>query len=239
VVKLPSLPVENPKGSPGLKSVVDGFIYLGWHRILLVSFLADIIAMIAGMPRALFPEMAHVSFHGPVEGGMEFALLNVGIAAGAVVGGLFSGWISRVKRHGLAVINCVLVWGLAICGVGVGVMLATWWPLPMLVFCVTMLIVAGAADMASAAFRQSILLAAADDAVRGRLQGVFIVVVVGGPRIADVLHGLVAEPLGAAWTTLGGGLVVILLTCLLAVLVPQFLRYRAGGQPQNDDGVGQ
>ncbi|MDR1768137.1 MAG: MFS transporter, partial [Propionibacteriaceae bacterium] len=61
VVKLPPIPVENAKGSPGLRSVIDGFAYLKWHRILLVSFLADLIAMTAGMPRALFPEIAHIS----------------------------------------------------------------------------------------------------------------------------------------------------------------------------------
>jgi hypothetical protein len=106
---------------------------------------------------------------------------------------------------------------------------------PMLVFALAMLIVAGAADMASAAFRQSILLAAADDTVRGRLQGVFIVVVVGGPRIADVLHGYAAGLFGTAWTTLGGGVLVILLTLIVAKAVPEFVNYRI--DPESSSGA--
>ena len=58
-----------------------------------------------------------------------------------------------------------------------------------LVAALLMLVVGGAADMASSAFRNAMIMTAATDEVRGRLQGVFIVVVAGGPRIADVVHG--------------------------------------------------
>ncbi|MDR1711948.1 MAG: MFS transporter [Propionibacteriaceae bacterium] len=230
VIKLPALPVLNRQGSPGLKSVVEGIKYLSWHKILLVSFLVDIIAMIFGMPRALFPEMAHVTFGGPVSGGMELGLLNVGLGVGAVLGGLFSGWVSRIRRQGIAVIACVLCWGAAMAAMGVAVELARIWVLAMLIAAFAALVVGGAADMASAAFRQAILLSAADDSVRGRLQGVFIVVVVGGPRIADVLHGYASTLFGPAWTTLGGGLLVIVLTLLVAWLIPQFTRYQVAPQ---------
>ena len=52
-----------------------------------MSFVVDLIAMIFGMPRALFPEIAHQSFGGPVEGGLVLALLAAAIPAGAVTGG--------------------------------------------------------------------------------------------------------------------------------------------------------
>ncbi len=96
----------------------------------------------------------------------------------------------------------------------------------MLVVAVLMLVIGGAADMASAAFRTSMLQSAASDSVRGRLQGVFTVVVVGGPRIADVAHGAVAVSLGAGATAAGGGLLVILATVAAAVAFPAFIRYR-------------
>jgi hypothetical protein len=89
-----------------------------------------------------------------------------------------------------------------------------------------MLVIGGAADMASAAFRSSMLMSAASDDVRGRLQGVFTVVVVGGPRIADVVHGAVAVSVGAAATAAGGGLLVVVLTVVAAVAFPAFIRYR-------------
>jgi MFS family permease len=83
VVKLPSLRVESPGGPAGWRSVVDGFRYLRGHPILLTSFLVDIIAMVFGMPRALFPEIAHLDFGGPESGGLAFALLFAAIPAGS------------------------------------------------------------------------------------------------------------------------------------------------------------
>jgi hypothetical protein len=124
------------------------------------------------------------------------------------------------------VLGSVVAWGLAIVVVGVAFGFAPLAPAAMLTLAVVGLIVGGAADMASAAFRQSILLAAADDSVRGRLQGVFIVVVVGGPRLADVLHGAASEWAGPAWTTAGGGLLVVLFTLVVAGLSPRFRSFR-------------
>ena len=234
VLALPALPIEGTTGSLGLSAVLDGLKYLRGHPVLMMSFVVDIIAMVFGMPRALFPEIAHLDFGGPEGGGFVFALLFAGIPLGAVLGGVFSGWVSRVERHGLAVIASILVWGAAMLGFGLAVGLADRWRLPMLAVAVLMLVVGGAADMASAAFRVSMLQSAASDDVRGRLQGVFTVVVVGGPRIADVAHGAVAVSIGAAATAAGGGLLVIVGTVLAVVAFPAFIRYRvvaASGRP--------
>ncbi len=226
VWRLPRLPVDNPRGGPGLRAVWDGLVHLSAHRILLVSFVVDIIAMVFGMPRALFPQMAHESFGGPAGGGLAFALLFAGIPAGAVLGGVFGGWVSRVKREGLAIMGAIAVWGAAMAVLGVAVGLAPMATGLMLGVALAMLIVGGAADMASAAFRQSLLLGATDDAVRGRLQGVFIVVVAGGPRIADIVHGAAAEVAGTAVATTGGGVLVLVGIALVAVLYPRFHRFR-------------
>jgi len=230
VVRLPALRVEGASGRPpGLRSVIEGIAYLRNHPVLLMSFLVDIIAMVFGMPRALFPEIAHESFSGPQEGGWAFALLFAGIPAGAVIGGVFSGWVSRITSQGKAVVWCIVVWGLAMVGFGVAVAVADHAPRAavwMLSASVVMLIVGGAADMASAAFRQSILQSSAADEVRGRLQGIFIVVVAGGPRIADVAHGATAAMVGTAAAAAGGGVLVVVLTVAAVLAVPVFWRYR-------------
>jgi MFS family permease len=230
VLRLPPLRVEGAGGRPpGLRSVIEGIGYLRGHPVLLMSFVVDIIAMVFGMPRALFPEIAHESFSGPEEGGLAFALLFAGIPAGAVIGGVFSGWVSRIDAQGKAVIWCIVVWGLAMVGFGVAVGVADHVPDAaawMLGASVVMLIVGGAADMASAAFRQSILQASAADEVRGRLQGIFIVVVAGGPRIADVAHGATAALVGTAVAAAGGGVLVVVLTAAASIAVPVFWRYR-------------
>ena len=226
VVRLPPLPILGVTVTPGIGAVVDGFRYLRTQPVLMMSFVVDIIAMVFGMPRALFPELADVAFSGPNEGGVAFALLFAAIPAGAVVGGVLSGWVSRVERQGLAVIVSILVWGVAMVGFGVAAMLAPHAPVLFLTVAVLMLAVGGAADMASAAFRTSMLQAAADDALRGRLQGIFIVVVAGGPRVADVLHGATAAVTGAAVAAAGGGVLVLIGTVLAALAVPAFVRYR-------------
>lgn len=228
VVRLPRLPVEGVTVNPGLRSVIDGFVYLKGQPVLLMSFVVDLIAMVFGMPRALFPEMAHIDFGGPADGGLVFALLFAAIPTGSALGGLFSGWISRVSRQGLAVVWCIVVWGVAIAAFGTAVGLAGRWPGPMLVVALLALAVGGGADVASAAIRSSMLQTAADDSVRGRLQGVFTVVVAGGPRMADTLHGIVAAAAGTAATAAGGGVLVVIGVVIAALVVPSFVRYRVG-----------
>jgi MFS family permease len=227
VVGLPSLPVlDGATGVPGIRSVIDGFVYLRTQPVLLMSFVVDLVAMVFGMPRALFPEIAHLGFDGPDEGGIVFALLFAAIPVGAVLGGVFSGWVSRIERQGLAVVVCILVWGAAMTGFGVAVGLASRFQTSMLVVALLMLVIGGAADMASAAFRSSMLQSAADDAMRGRLQGVFIVVVAGGPRIADTLHGAAAATVGTAAAAAGGGVLVVVGVVIASLAVPSFVRYR-------------
>ena len=94
-------------------------------------------------------------------------------------------------------------------GFGLATALAGTWPDAMLAAAVLMLMVGGAADMTSAAFRMSMLQSAATDAMRGRLQGIFIVVVAGGPRVADVAHGASAAMVGTAAAAAGGGVLVV------------------------------
>ncbi len=227
VLRLPSLKVLDAAASvPGIRAVIDGFVYLRTQPVLLMSFVVDLIAMVFGMPRALFPEIAHLDFNGPDEGGLVFALLFAAIPAGAVIGGVFSGWVSRIERQGRAVIVCILVWGLSMTGFGIAVALADRWMTTMLVVALAMLVIGGAADMASAAFRSSMLQSAADDAMRGRLQGVFIVVVAGGPRIADTLHGATAAAVGTAAAAAGGGVLVVVGVVVASLAVPSFVRYR-------------
>lgn len=226
VVGLPTLIPAGEPQAPGWRSVIHGLVYLAGHKILLMSFVVDLIAMIFGLPRALFPQIAHESFGSQMDGGLAFGILYAAIPLGSALGGIFSGWVSRIRRHGLAVILSIVAWGLSMTGFGIAVHFATGAPDHWLWIGALFLVLGGAADMASAAFRQTMLLTAATDEVRGRLQGVFFVVVSGGPRIADVAHGAAAVYIGTAAATGGGGVLVVLLVLACAVLVPAFTRYR-------------
>lgn len=219
---LPPVPPIGEVQRPDARAVLDGFRYLAGQKILLASFVVDIIAMVAGMPRALFPEIANESFHGD---GLALGLLFAGISIGAVVGGVFSGWLPRVQRQGLTVVICIAVWGLAMAGFGI-VVAASDGTRTFLWIAVGLLALGGAADMFSAALRNTMLQHVATDEMRGRLQGVFIVVVAGGPRLGDAAHGAAAAMVGAAAAAAGGGVIVIVGMVIAAIAFPAFIRYR-------------
>jgi MFS family permease len=221
----------------GFAAVFEGFRYLAGNTIVLMSFVVDLIAMILGMPRALFPQIAHQSFGGPLEGGTTIALLAAAMAVGAVAGGVFSGWLPRIRRQGLVVVVAIVIWGLAMVGFGAATGFAHGRVGPMLWAALALLAIGGAADMASAAFRSTILQEAASDELRGRLQGVFTVVVAGGPRLADTVHGAAAAVVGTTAAAAGGGALVVIGVVIAAIAVPAFVRYRVDRPraPQRSD----
>ncbi|MGW1543517.1 MFS transporter [Streptomyces sp. NPDC002309] len=218
VLRLPALPPLAAVAGrrAGLREVVAGFRYIALHKVLLLSFLADIVAMVLGMPRALFPQLAAETY-APWGEGLALGLLFAAIPVGAVAGGLFSGTFSGVRWHGWMVIGAVVAWGLAVAGFGLSTSL---W------VAVAFLAAAGVADMVSMVFRGAILLSAATDEMRGRMQGVFTVVVAGGPRLADVLHGTAGSAFGARTAVVGGGVLVVVVMLALAAAVPDLRRYR-------------
>ena len=120
--------------------------------------------------------------------GSALGLLFAAIPIGMVVAGLLSGWLHRVTRQGVAVTVAICVWGI---GVALFGLTHSLW------FAVLFLAVAGAGDLVSSVFRSSMLQTVATDEMRGRMQGVFIVVVAGGPRIADLWHGPAAAAFGS------------------------------------------
>ncbi|WP_428986014.1 MFS transporter [Streptomyces pyxinicus] len=217
VYRLPALPpLGDSARRAGLREIGEGFRYLLLRKVLLLSFLADIVAMVFGMPRALFPQLAAETY-GSWGEGLALGLLFAGIPVGAVLGGLCSGVFSRARRHGWMVIGSVVGWGAAIAGFGLS---GNLW------VALAFLAVAGVADMVSMVFRGAILLSAATDEMRGRMQGVFTVVVAGGPRLADVLHGTAGSVFGPRAAVAGGGALVVLVMLVLTLAVPALRRYR-------------
>ena len=222
-LRLPPLPPIGHTTAPGLRSVVDGLAFIATRPVLLLSFAVDIVAMVLAMPRALFPETAAgLGSRGAV------GWLYAAIAIGAVLAGLSSGWIGRVGRQGVALVGAVVVWGLAVAAAGL---------VPALWLMVALLAVAGAADLVSAVYRQTILQTYAPDEMRGRMQGVFIVVVAGGPRLGDLRAGAMAAAFGVTVAWVGGALAAVALVGL-ALLVPALRRYDANApQPAGPDPV--
>ncbi len=215
VAGLPSMPPAGGGRRAGTASVLEGLAFLRTRQVLLMTFVVDLVAMVFAMPRALFPALADEVFGG---GAQTAGMLYSALAAGALVGALFSGWFGRVHRHGVAVLAAIGAWGLSITLFGLTDVL--WLGL----LC---LAAAGVSDMVSAVFRTAILQAAAPDEMRGRLGGVFIVVVAGGPRLGDGRAGGGAELVGLQGSVVGGGLAVLGITAAVAAGATRFRAYDA------------
>ena len=214
VVRLPQLLPEGGGRKASAASVAEGLRFLRTQPVVTMTFVVDLVAMIFGMPRALFPALAVHRFGG---GARTVGFLYAALAAGGLLGTVFGGWFSRIQRQGVAVLVAVAAWGAAVVGFGLLHALG-----PALV----LLAVSGAADAISAVFRSVILLTATPDAMRGRLQGVFIVVVSGGPRLGDLESGAASAVFSLPGAVVSGGIAVLVGVAALAAAVPSFRRYR-------------
>jgi MFS family permease len=211
-LRLPPLPPdENASTSLGLRSIAEGLRFIATSPVVIMSFLVDIAAMVLAMPRALFPAVADDRFSGNV------GPLYASIAIGSVVAGLSSGWIGRVKRQGRALTFAVIAWGASVALAGLAQQL---W------LVVALLAVGGAADLISAVYRQTILQTYAPDEMRGRMQGVFIAVVAGGPRLGDLRAGATAAASTTTISWVGGGIACAAVVLVGGMLVRPFWRYR-------------
>lgn len=223
-VRLPALPPGDGARRAGLASVVEGLRFLGGRSVLWMSFLLDINAMLFASPRALFPELAEGRYGG---GAGTASLLYAAVAAGAVLATLFGGAIARVHRQALGVIVSIAVWGVAI--TLLGLVSSLWLGLALLAL-------AGAADTVSAVYRSTILQVTTPSGMQGRLQGVYIVVVAGGPRLGDLRSGAVANVSTPAVSLVTGGIACLVGLVALACAAPAFARYdaRAAAEHQPD-----
>ncbi|MFK3729228.1 MFS transporter [Streptomyces sp. NPDC088090] len=211
--RLPSMPPERTGAKRA--SVLDGLRFLGTRPNLRATFVSDLFAMILAQPKALFPAVAVLWFGGDAK---TTGLLVAAPAFGALLGGVVSGWQGRIRHHGQAILVSVAAWGLAIAAFGLSRNL--WVGL----LC---LAAAGYADTSSMIFRNTMMQVAAPDEMRGRLQGVFIVVVAGGPRLGDFVAGSVADLSSPGVAITGGGLLCVLAVGVFALYARGFRRYDA------------
>ena len=214
---LPKMEPERREDAPrGWAAVTEGFRFLKGRPVIQSTFTVDIIAMVFGMPRALFPILAATQFG---RGAEVVGLLFAAPAVGALAGALTAGWVGGVRRQGAAVLWAVVLWGAGIAAFG---LVGDHLPLAL-----ALLAFAGAADVVSAVFRGTILQVSVPDALRGRMGAIHTLVVTGGPRLGDLEAGLVAQAFSPAASVISGGVLCILGTAALAVLVPAFRRYDA------------
>ena len=213
----------------GLHSVLEGLRYLATRPNVRTSFLVDLIAMITAMPRVLYPAVGVLFLGG---GATTTGILNAAFAVGAVLAGLMSGRLVQIRMQGRVIVMAIIAYGLSVALFGV-VLTATGNTSPTrtlilpLIFAGVFLACAGGADSISSVFRNTLLLSATPDEMRGRLQGVFIVVVAGGPRLGDLLLGSWANWWGENKAAMIGGSLCVILIIMAMIWQRRFLAYDA------------
>ena len=207
----------------GWTSFREGIHYLRGRPVIQGILLTDIVAMVFGMPRALFPALGLTVFRG---GAQAVGLLFAAPAVGALIGAAGSGWVGRIARPGRAVLLMVGLWGLAITFFG----LSTWLPLALL-----MLAFAGWADTISEVLRSSMLQISTPDHLRGRITAVWLAQANSSPRLGDVESGAVAVITNAQFSATTGGLACIAGVLVLILLLPAFRQFRmdSAGEPES------
>ena len=83
----------------------------------------------------------------------------------------------------------------------------------------------GWADALGSVYRSTIIQVTTPDALRGRLQGLFIITAAGGPNLGMAFVGGAAELVGAPLAAVIGGTLVMVTIALATLAAPALWRY--------------
>jgi MFS family permease len=213
--RLPALPQLSGAGQQPavVREMLTGLRYAASRKDLLGSYLVDLAAMIFAYPNALLPFMA-AALHAPWSAGLMFAAPS----AGALIVSVTSGWMGRVRRHGIAIAISAACWGLALAAFGLS---------PDIGAGLALLAIAGGADESSAIFRSTLWNQTIPDDVRGRMAGIEMLSYGAGPPAGQLRSGAVAAVAGTRFSMVSGGLACVVGVAAACAAFPSFRRYRA------------
>jgi len=207
------MPASDRASRPGIRSIVEGLKYALGRPELIGTYVVDMVAMTFAMPMALFPAMA-LAWGGATAAGWLYSAMSFG----SLFTTIFSGWTSKVNRHGAAIVIAAAVWAVAIVFVGFASSLSV---------AVVCLAIAGAADSISGVFRSTIWNETIPSDLRGRLAGVEMISYLSGPLLGNARAGWVASISSNTISVVSGGLTCFVGVLLCIPLLPAFWNYRA------------
>ncbi|MBM4420458.1 MAG: MFS transporter [Chloroflexi bacterium] len=191
-----------------LVAVSEGLRYVWGSAVLRSALAIDVLALAFASPLALLPYYAdRVYGVGPEGVGLLFAAP----AAGSLLAVLTSGWVSRIRRQGYAVVVAVVAWGLGIAAFG----LATAFPAGL-----ALLAFAFGADSVSAIIRNTVLQSVVRDEMRGRLTSIYSLAVNSGPLMGQVRAGGVGTLVSPEFAMVSGGLAAVASAAAFALWSP-------------------
>ena len=202
---------ETNKDISTFAALKEGMRYALSRQELVGTYIIDFVAMIFGMPTALFPAIA-LSFGGAKALGMLYAAP----AIGAVVVSFFSGWAMQVKQHGKAIAIAAGMWGISIVLFGLA---------SNFVVAIFFLASAGGFDAVSGIFRATMWNETIPNQLRGRMAGIEMISYLSGPRLGDTEAGLVAAAFGVTASIISGGALCVAAVFVSCYCLPKFWRY--------------
>ncbi len=213
IALMKQIPNPEPRMSSALSDAKEGLRYAFSKAELIGTYLIDIVAMVFAFPVALFPAMSQ-SWGGAQAAGILFSAM----AIGSLIATLISGWSSKVRKQGRAVVIAAALWG--VCIVGVGFASSLW-------MAVLFLALAGAADMISALFRGVIWNRSVPNELRGRLSGIEMISYLTGPLLGNARAGWMAAQYSVGVSLWSGGIICFFAVLITALFLPKFWKYQA------------
>ena len=211
LARVRSMPSSKEAKKPSLAALLDGVKYAFSRQDLLGTYIIDLAAMTLAMPMALYPFWAD-QLNAPWALGMFYSAITVG----SVLVTVTSGWTTRYRFHGRAVILAAIGWGLAIAVAGLSTSL---------VLVLLFLTIAGAFDMISALFRANMWNQTIPDHFRGRLAGIELLSYSVGPLAGQLRAATIASATSLSFSVTSGGVLCAIVVAFLAFFLPKMWKY--------------
>ena len=192
----------------GFGMIGEGMRFVAGRQELIGSYLVDLAAMFLASVTALLPFIAS-DLHARWALGIMYASTSIGALIAAGLGG----WTSRVRRYGRAIAVSGAAWGLAMFAFGLTHTVA---------LAVLMLILAGAADMYSGIFRDSLWNRTVPEHLRGRVAGIELLSYGLGPTAGQLRAGASASLTSVRTAVWSGGLLCVAVIGVISSLLPRF-----------------
>jgi MFS family permease len=173
----------------------------------------DFLASFFSSASALMPIFANEILKVGPQG---MGLLYAAQPAGAVAAGATISVIGNIRRQGLIFLTSLAVYGLATALYG-----ASHW----FVFSLLFLSLIGAADATSTIVRNTVRQSITPDHLRGRVQSLNVMFVMGGPQLGNLEAGVAAALWGTPASVISGGVATVIAVAFVFWFAPQVKNY--------------
>jgi MFS family permease len=191
-----------------LRSLGDGFHFVWGHAVIFPLLMMDFGVNFFGSVRSLFPIFARdILAVGPKGMGILYAAS----AAGSLLGAAAFSSVGEVRRAGRWILAGVTVYGVCI------VLFAA---SHAFLISVLLLVGSGVGDIISSILRGTINQLATPDSLRGRMSAINTLFTNSGPQLGQFEAGFLAAFIGAQFSAMTGGLIILLIVAVLVLRFP-------------------